>query len=192
MGGYSNPFDAPLQSELQEHQQAQVATQQASPINNPFDEPLLSEKAEAAATGSDTGQVTNDVGNAVIMPKEGESFDDTMKRAAAYGKTVTPAQINAETATAPKKVAQTLLAAPAIGAAGAGAISGLGEGGQALYELAIRHLAGVLPELEGSDELAKQKLLEMAPKILNTVKNLGIAGGGIGLLLKAIKYTNEK
>jgi hypothetical protein len=40
-------FDAPLASELQDHQQAQAATQQASPNGNPFDEPLASEKADA-------------------------------------------------------------------------------------------------------------------------------------------------
>jgi hypothetical protein len=49
MGGYSNPFDKPLDSEVGEHQQAHAATTQASPIGNPFDEPLLSEKAEAQA-----------------------------------------------------------------------------------------------------------------------------------------------
>lgn len=46
-GSQANPFDAPLASELQEHQQAQAATQAASPNGNPFDEPLASEKAEA-------------------------------------------------------------------------------------------------------------------------------------------------
>jgi hypothetical protein len=121
MGGYSNPFDRPLDSEIQEHQQAQATTVKASPIGNPFDEPLLSEKAEAQ------GQITNDVGNTVIVPKEGESFADTMKRAAAYGKTVTPQQINTELATAPKKAAETVAAAPLIGAGGAAALSGLGE-----------------------------------------------------------------
>lgn len=43
-----NPFDAPLASEVQDHQQAQAATVQASSNSNPFDEPLMSEKAEAA------------------------------------------------------------------------------------------------------------------------------------------------
>jgi len=76
---------------------------------------LMSEKAETQA--QNTGQITNDVGNTVIVPKENESFADTMKRAAAYGKTVTPQQINAELATAPKKAATVLAAAPVIGAA---------------------------------------------------------------------------
>lgn len=41
-----NPFDKPLASEVQEHQQAQAATQQTT--GNPFDEPLASEKAEVS------------------------------------------------------------------------------------------------------------------------------------------------
>lgn len=38
------------------------------------------------AEGEMTGQTTNDVGAPVIVPKEGESFADTMKRGAAQGK----------------------------------------------------------------------------------------------------------
>lgn len=73
------------------------------------------------------GEELNDVGNKVITPIEGESFSDTMKRAAAYGKTVTQAQINAEMRSAPKKVAQTLIAAPSIGLGGAAALAAPGE-----------------------------------------------------------------
>src|ERR1700693_4500548 len=120
-----NPFNAPLASEVQEHQQAQTSTVRASANGNPFDEPLMSEKAETQA--QNTGQITNDVGNTVIVPKEGESFSDTMARAAAYGKTVTPQQINVELATAPKKAATVLAAAPAIGAGGTAALAIPGE-----------------------------------------------------------------
>jgi hypothetical protein len=98
-----------------------------------------------------TGEVVNDVGNRVIIPKQGESFADTMKRAAAYGKTVTPQQINAEMATAPKKVAQTLGAAPLIGAAGAAALAGAGQTAELLQYKAITSptiaaLAGLAPK----------------------------------------------
>jgi hypothetical protein len=44
-----NPFNAPLASEVQDHQQAQAVTVATSNNGNPFDEPLMSEKAEAAA-----------------------------------------------------------------------------------------------------------------------------------------------
>ena len=59
-----NPFDAPLASEIQDHQQAQAATVAASPIGNPFDEPLMSEKAEAQAQA--TAAQTHFVPNARI------------------------------------------------------------------------------------------------------------------------------
>jgi hypothetical protein len=70
-----------------------------------------------------SGEQLNDVGNRVIVPKDGESFSDTMARAVASGKTVTQPQIDAEMRTAPAKVAQTLTAAPVIGAAGAAALT---------------------------------------------------------------------
>jgi hypothetical protein len=69
----NNPFDTPLQSETQDHQQAQAATVQASDNGNPFAEPLMSEKVEAqhkATFGSDpTGrQMSEDAGGAAIPP----------------------------------------------------------------------------------------------------------------------------
>ena len=134
MSDNGNPFDAPLASEISEHQQAMAATQKASPIGNPFDEPLLSEKLEAQA--AQAGRVTNDIGNTVIVPKDGENFSDTMARAAQQGKQTTQDQINAELATAPKKAAQTLVAAPTIGAVGTAALAAPGE----VYDAAINHL----------------------------------------------------
>jgi hypothetical protein len=83
------------------------------------------------AQAADTGQQTNDVGNTVIVPKQGESFLDTMKRAATQGKQTTQGQMNAELQTAPKKLLETLTAAPAIGALGAAGIAGAGEAGAA-------------------------------------------------------------
>jgi len=120
-----NPFDRPLQSEIDEHQVAQAATVKLSPTGNPFDEPLASEKAEAAAAHS--GQMTNDVGNTVIVPKPGESFSDTMARAAQQGRATTQDQINKEVATAPGKAATVLAAAPLAGAGGAAGLTGMGE-----------------------------------------------------------------
>src|SRR5690242_6624028 len=86
---------------------------------NPFVDPALSSPESVAAQ---TGQVTNDVGNTVIVAADGESFADTMNRAAAYGKTATQDQISKETATAPKEAAEVLAAAPAIGFRGAVAL----------------------------------------------------------------------
>ena len=73
---------------------------------------------------SDTpGVQTNDVGNAVIVPKPGESFADTMQRAARYGKTVTPDQVKVELQTAPSKAAEVVTAAPLMGATGSAALA---------------------------------------------------------------------
>jgi hypothetical protein len=70
------------------------------------------------------GQQTNYAGLQEIVPKEGETFEDTMRRAIEYGKTVTPDQLHQQ-AHADLKVAPAVaLAAPAIGAAGAGGIAG--------------------------------------------------------------------
>ncbi len=55
----------------------------------------------------------------------------------------------------------------------------------ALYELAVKHLAGnVLPEMEG--EAAKAKLIEYAPKVLKAAHDLGISAVGLSLLWKAV------
>ena len=123
MADNGNPFDAPLKSG------AQTATPLDTGIVNPFDAPL-------AASPDQTGQVTNDVGNTVIVPKglgtgDEESFSDTIKRATQRSQSLTPqqrqAEIDKETATIPAKTAQTLGAAAGIGVAGPAALGGLGE-----------------------------------------------------------------
>jgi hypothetical protein len=58
----------------------------------------------------DTGEQINDVGNPVTVPKEGESFSDTIRRGVARYQQMTPDQrqqaISKETATIPAKVAE--------------------------------------------------------------------------------------
>jgi|SRR5208282_1268486 len=92
---------------------------------------------------SKTGYLINDVGNKVIVPKDGESYADTMKRAAAHGRQVTPEQINKEISTMPGKAATVLAAAPLIGAAGAAALATPGDAAATLY----RGGEGVLPSV---------------------------------------------
>lgn len=183
-----NPFNTPLGSETQDHQQAQAATVSASDNGNPFAEPLLSEKAEN--TVQDTGQQTNDVGNTVIVPKDGESFADTMQRAAAQGKKTTPEQINKEVATAPKKAAEVLAAAPAMGVGGAAALAIPGE----IADVAMKHLAGnVLPGMEY--EAAKTTLLQAIPKAVQfaeTMGKLGVGAGGLTYLFKTLMGEGSK
>lgn len=97
-----------------------------------------------------TGEITNDVGQKVIVPKDGESFADTLKRAVAYHKSLTPEQqhaaLSAETKTIPAKTAQTLAGAATAGVVGpaalaipgeiAGAVSGGTEPGLQTFEAA--------------------------------------------------------
>lgn len=80
-----------------------------------------------------------------------------------------------------------LAGAAAVGAGG----TALTEAMPALYQLGLKHMAGdVLPGME--EEAAKAKLLQYAPKVLHIVKDLGISGGGLGLLWKAILGGKEK
>jgi hypothetical protein len=59
------------------------------------------------------------------------------------------------------------------------------EAASALYDLAVKHLAGnVLPGME--EEAAKAKLLQMAPKVWAAAKALGVGAGGVGLLWKSV------
>jgi hypothetical protein len=140
-----NPFDTPLPSETGA---AAAPTAPAIDSANPFDTPLPSERAQ-----SQPGALTNDVGNTVIVPKSGESFSDTMARAAKQGQQTTPAQINAEVATMPGKVATTLAAAPAIGAIGAAGLAAPGEilsGAEKVMQLseqALEHFGENYPQL---------------------------------------------
>lgn len=72
----------------------------------------LAAQSGALSPGGDVpGEQSNDLGLPVVVSKDGESFSDTMKRGAAYGKTVAPEQINKELATAPEKSAEVLGAA---------------------------------------------------------------------------------
>lgn len=71
---------------------------------------VMSSGAEDSDATSASGEQVNDVGNRVIVPKPGESFSDTMKRAAAQGKKTTQEQINKELATVPEKASEVAAA----------------------------------------------------------------------------------
>jgi hypothetical protein len=94
-----------------------------------------------------TGEITNDVGQKVIVPKDGESFSDTLKRAVAYHKSLTPEQqqaaLDAETKTIPKKTAQTLGAAATIGSVGPALLAAPGELAEALPSVLTHTIDGV-------------------------------------------------
>ena len=74
-----------------------------------------------------TGEITNDVGNKVIVPKDGEEFTDTMARAVGHWKSLTPEQqqdaVRKETATMPEKAGETMGAAAVLGFGGGAALA---------------------------------------------------------------------
>jgi hypothetical protein len=179
-----NPFDTPLNSEKQEQQQPAQQGKPFDPSVNPFDEPLASEKSE-----SDTGEVDNDVGNKVIVPKEGESFQDTVKRATDYHKSLTPEQqkaaIGKESATIPKKTAETLGAAAAIGAGGAAALasplelhSALSAGFKALAPALTSGVAGIGNWAQAHPVAAKVLWEGMKAAMTGTAAGMGASLAG--------------
>ena len=105
------------------------------------------ESQEVETDPRKTGEITNDVGQKVIVPKDGESFADTMKRAVTYHKSLTPEQqqaaIDAETKTIPKKTAETLGAAATIGAVGPALFAAPGEIAEALPSVLTHTIDGV-------------------------------------------------
>jgi hypothetical protein len=126
----------------------QAKPSQPQPAPDPFKEfGGVSVDPETKANPQQTGEITNDVGQKVIVPKDGESFQDTMKRAVQYHQSLTPEQrkaaINAETATIPKKAAQTIAAAPAIGFGGTAALAVPNEITEALPSVLMHTTEGV-------------------------------------------------
>ena len=89
------------------------------------------------------GTQTNEIGNPVTVPAPGESFADTMTRAAQQGQRTPQSQIDAEMATAPGKAATVLAAAPAIGAAGAGALAAAAPAENPLPSVMANTISGV-------------------------------------------------
>ncbi len=90
----------------------------------------------------ETGITRNEDGSFVITPKEGESFADTMRRAANAGKTVTPEMIQSQTKKGLKEAPAVLAAAPVIGAAipaTEAGIAELPEGAKIIREMAKAH-----------------------------------------------------
>jgi hypothetical protein len=100
----------------------------------------LEQPGQTVPPPSVTGEIKNDVRNTVIVPKDNESYLDTVKRAVAHSNSMTAeehqAAFDKEVKTMPGKAATVLGAAPIIGAGGAAALSAAGgvpaagEGGE--------------------------------------------------------------
>ena len=94
------------------------------------------------------GEVTNDVGATVIVPKEGESFQDTLARGVARAKNKpqeVQADIDKETTAKnlTKKTAQALGGAAAAGVAGPAALAVPGEIADAIPAVLPHTIEGV-------------------------------------------------
>lgn len=90
-----------------------------------FDKIAASGSGEDSPPSTDpsvTGEITNDVGNKVIVPKDGEEFGDTLARAVSHYRSMSPQErtdaYRKELATAPAKAGETLAAAPLLGFGG--------------------------------------------------------------------------
>ena len=120
------------------------------PSGSVLDEAMASHTQDHTSATNDprkTGEIVNDVGNKVIVPKDGESFADTLKRAVAYHKSLTPSQqqaaLDAETRTLPTKTAQTLGAAATIGTVGPAMLAAPGELAEAVPSVLTHTIEGV-------------------------------------------------
>lgn len=122
---------------------------------------------EAKAKG---GTVVNPDGSFVVTPIEGESFADTMRRAANAGKSVTPEVIQSQTKKGMKDAPIALAAGPAIATGQLAAETGLAALGTATPEAikAVKAMAEAHP-------LAAQL-------IKRALEGAAFAGGGAGVV----------
>jgi hypothetical protein len=142
------------------------------------------DRANQHSQSSISGEIVNDVGNKVIVPKERESFADTMKRAVAYHNSLTPEQrqsaINKETATMPSKVAQTLGAAATTGVIGPAALAVPGEVAEALPSVLTHTISGVkaIGSWAGKNPLQAYLLFQVMKELVpNAKKAMGVIRG---------------
>jgi hypothetical protein len=170
----TQPQLSPLEQLAASGKQSTTPSQPAAPTQSnlsPLEQLAAVKPAQQSTDPSQTGEITNDVGNKVIVPKDGESFNDTMKRAVAYHNSLSPDQLqaamDAETKTIPAKTAQTLGSAAAIGAVGPAVMAAPGE------------IAGLAPEAVS----AVKALIQAHPtaaKVLGKVILSSAMGGEVG------------
>lgn len=134
-----NPFDAPLASEIQDHQQTQAATVQASSNGNPFDEPLMSEKADAQANSSTKPYDPQVFGKFTTA----ENYPTWLKTSPKSGPTLKPGEaeawMSAHTPGGMKQMATDAAVPVVAGAATAGAVLTAPE----IIGAAIEHLGSL-------------------------------------------------
>jgi hypothetical protein len=135
-----------------------------------------------------SGQITNDVGNQVFVPKEGEDFSDTVKRAVDYNKSLTPQQrqetIDKETATIPKKANEVSAAAAGIGIAGPALLAAPGEAVSA-----IKAIPGATEAILQHLEERAGEIAEQYPNLIKLAEKLGIPTATAGVFAWLVKHS---
>src|SRR5215472_247491 len=140
------------------------------------------------------GTLVNADGTYTVIPHEGESFADTMQRAARIGKNVTPELIRQQTITGMKETPLALGAAATAGIAGPATLAGIGEAGAAIP--GALNQAGNAASLLWNSPVVQQAARMMASKALGGLAtSVGMAGAykilrKIGLL-KGLTGTGE-
>ena len=140
------------------------------------------------------GTLVNADGTYTVTPYEGESFADTMQRAARIGKGVTPDLIRQQTMTGIRETPLALGAAATAGIAGPATLAGIGEAGAAIPGAMTQ--AGNAASLLWNSRVVQQAARMIATKAIGGVATgLGMAGTykilrKIGLL-KGLTGTGE-
>jgi hypothetical protein len=166
---YDNPFDKPLQSEIDEHKVAQAQTVAKSYNGNPFDEPLASEKAEAkakaAASAGGTGETPADISSG---PEGSNTDQQLMSEESQNSATRNGLKIGGEGALA----IGTLGAGPLItaGAGGAGALvdaagNAIEQSGNPVVQRVIAHAKDLLSIQNGFKALGFDMAWEKAHQL---------------------------
>lgn len=119
------------------------------------------------------GTPINADGTFTITPAPGESFQDTMQRAARVGKNVTPDLIRQQTITGLKETPLALGAAATAGVAGPATLAGIGEAGAAI--------PGALTQAGNAASLVwNSPVVQQAAKMIAS-RAIGGAASGLGM-----------
>jgi hypothetical protein len=157
-------------------QDAQPQTSQSTAVPIPQDATVLNE-----------GEQINDVGNKVIVPKDGESFADTMKRAVAQGKVTTQSQLDAEAKTALGKAGEVLAATPVIAGGGVAALAAPAE-----VAMGIRAIPAVAEAVLDHAEAYAKAIADKYPTLVSAAGKMGVPTSVVGTLIYLYEHSKGK
>lgn len=164
---------------------------QSQPQANPsVDYDALAKQAGAVdvqqleETPDTSGISRNSDGSWVITPKEGESFADTMKRAAEAGKHVTPEIIQSQTRKGLKEAPVVLASAPLIGAGGAAALTGAGA--------TIARIPQAAEAILDHAETFAKGIAQRYPTLVSAAGKMGVPTSVLGTLLYLYEHGKSK